>query len=211
MPFAPPMANQSGQDEECDHRNANPGDGRKHRERWRGDEQREGRRDANGRTRQVTGTPGQPHVMHPLIVFENSDDTTKGNTPQRVSADVNRFEAKADNRARVFLAPENSGAFGKGCAGRASRYRRAMGKGKWTRWGRGSAEGYGFALGDILRYGVVRVRAIGGDRYEARLNEGMLLGSFATLGEAKAAVEAHARQEMAKAQADFAKMGRRAK
>ena len=81
-----------------------------------------------------------------------------------------------------------------------------MGKGEWTRWGRGSAEGYGFEIGDMLRYGVTRVRAIGGDRYEARLNEAMLIGSFATVDEAKAAVEAHARQEMAKAQADFAKI-----
>jgi hypothetical protein len=81
-----------------------------------------------------------------------------------------------------------------------------MGKGEWTRWGRGSAEGYGFDIGDILRYSVTRVRAIGGDRFEARLNAAMLVGSFATLDEAKAAVEAHARQEMAKAQADFAKI-----
>ena len=79
-----------------------------------------------------------------------------------------------------------------------------MGKGNWTRWGRGSAERYGFEIGDILRYGVVRVRAIGGDRYEARLNEGMLVGSFTALNEAYAAVEAHVRQEIAKANADFA-------
>jgi hypothetical protein len=58
----------------------------------------------------------------------------------------------------------------------------------------------------MLRYNVSRVRAIGGDRYEARLNAAMLVGSFATLDEAKAAVEAHARQEMAKAQEDFAVM-----
>jgi hypothetical protein len=80
-----------------------------------------------------------------------------------------------------------------------------MGRGEWTRWGRGSAEGHGFEIGDILRYSVTRVRAIGGDRFEARLNAAMLIGSFATVDEAKAAVDAHARQEMAKAQADFAK------
>lgn len=67
-----------------------------------------------------------------------------------------------------------------------------MVKGEWSRWGRGSAEGYGFEIGDILRYSVTRVRAIGGDRYEARLNAAMLVGSFATLDEAEEAVEASA-------------------
>jgi hypothetical protein len=110
-------------------------------------------------------------------------------------------------RARVLLARQNSEAFAAGCVNHEARYRLAMGKGKWTRWGRGSAEGYGFEIGDMLRYIVTRVRAIGGDRYEARLNAAMLVGSFVTLDEAKAAVEAHARQAMAKAQADFAKMG----
>jgi hypothetical protein len=92
------------------------------------------------------------------------------------------------------------------CGARPLRYRFNMGQGEWTRWGQGSAEGYGFEIGDLLRYAVIRVRAIGGDRYGARVNAAILVGSFATLDEAKAAVEAHSRHEMAKTQADFAKM-----
>jgi hypothetical protein len=57
VPFAPPLPDHPGQDKESNRRNANPGERRKHRKCWRGHAQCEGRRDANGRTRQVPGTP----------------------------------------------------------------------------------------------------------------------------------------------------------
>ena len=67
-------------------------------------------------------------------------------------------------------------------------------KDRWTRWGRGSCEGYGLELGSLLRFGVTRYRAglDGPESWGVSLN-GKSLGSFETFEAATAHAEREAR------------------
>ena len=75
-----------------------------------------------------------------------------------------------------------------------------MGYGKWTRWGRGSCEGYGLQIGDALRGQVAR-NANG--RWRASVSQADL-GEHATREDAKAAVEVRINGEMTKILEDWA-------
>jgi hypothetical protein len=75
-----------------------------------------------------------------------------------------------------------------------------MGYGKWTRWGRGSCEGYSLQIGDALRGQVVR-RHDG--RWGATLNT-TDLGEHRQRAEAQAAVEQRIDSEMSKISEDWA-------
>lgn len=74
-----------------------------------------------------------------------------------------------------------------------------MGYGKWTRWGRGSCEGYSLQIGDALRGQVAR-------RHDGRLHaslNGTDLGEHRERAEAQAAVEQRIDHEMQKISEDW--------
>jgi hypothetical protein len=72
--------------------------------------------------------------------------------------------------------------------------------GKWTRWGRGSAHGYGLQFGNIMRFSVV----LNDGAWKASLNT-IELGLFASVEEAKEKVEHEARSHMRLALEDWEK------
>jgi hypothetical protein len=74
-----------------------------------------------------------------------------------------------------------------------------MGYGTWTRWGRGSCEGYSLQIGDALRGQISRGID---DRWAASLTN-MDLGKHATKEAAQAAVENRIAQEMTKILEDW--------
>ena len=75
-----------------------------------------------------------------------------------------------------------------------------MGYGKWSRWGRGSCEGYSLQIGDALR-GQISRRLDG--RWHASLNT-TDLGEHREKAEARAAVERRIELEMQKISEDWA-------
>jgi hypothetical protein len=75
-----------------------------------------------------------------------------------------------------------------------------MGYGKWTRWGRGSCEGYSLQIGDALRGQASRDSD---GRWAASLTN-TDLGRHTTKEEAKAAVETRIGIEMTKILEDWA-------
>jgi hypothetical protein len=80
-----------------------------------------------------------------------------------------------------------------------------MGHGIWTRWGRGSCEGWSLDIGDTIRCQVVR----GLDHFDrpttwrAASNDGEF-GEFATRDLAMAEVEFRIRQRMVRVMEDWA-------
>lgn len=79
-----------------------------------------------------------------------------------------------------------------------------MGRGKWTRWGRGSCEGWSLWIGDVLRGQIApRLDAIGQPAcWRASVNQ-TELGDYATREEAMARVEEAVRFQMGEALADW--------
>lgn len=66
-----------------------------------------------------------------------------------------------------------------------------MARGKWSRWGRGSCEGYSLDLGSLINFSVIR-KSSGGpvpDHFEAT-SHSCRIDSFPTASEAKAYIEA---------------------
>ena len=77
-------------------------------------------------------------------------------------------------------------------------------KDRWSRWGRGSCEGYGLELGELLRFGVTRHQTDGGqgELWGVNLN-GKSLGSFENFEAATAFAEKHARSLLEPAWQDW--------
>lgn len=70
---------------------------------------------------------------------------------------------------------------------------RQMGWGKWSRWGRGSCEGYGLDIGHLLRFSIVANT----DRTLWRVSlNAQEIASCASFDEAIAAAESEARRQM---------------
>lgn len=67
---------------------------------------------------------------------------------------------------------------------------------RWSRWGRGLAEGYSLEFGVLIRCDVEPVK--GGERWSARMNRGYL-GEFATIEEAQIRCEQEALQQLRQA------------
>lgn len=80
-----------------------------------------------------------------------------------------------------------------------------MGRGIWTRWGRGSCEGWGLAIGDVLRCGVVRglIRIDRPTLWRADINA-VELGDYPTREQAMQRVEERVTADMRAALADWA-------
>ncbi|MBL8552220.1 MAG: hypothetical protein JNJ73_19685 [Hyphomonadaceae bacterium] len=77
-------------------------------------------------------------------------------------------------------------------------------KDRWSRWGRGSCEGYGLELGALLRFGVTR-HQMGSEQNElwgVDLN-GKSLGRFESFEAATAFAEDHARALLEPAWAEW--------
>ena len=72
---------------------------------------------------------------------------------------------------------------------------------RWSRWGRGSCEGYGLEFGTLLRFSVVRNMGLP-ESWRADLNA-KLLGVFGTFDDAIAHVEREARTEIEQVVADW--------
>jgi hypothetical protein len=84
-----------------------------------------------------------------------------------------------------------------------------MGQGTWTRWGRGSCEGWSLWLGDIVR-GQIRRGIDVPPTWSASFNS-TDLGDYATRDEAMARVEEAVVRSMGEAMADWAIFRPRAK
>ncbi len=67
-----------------------------------------------------------------------------------------------------------------------------MGKGKWTRWGRGSCEGYGLEIGNALRASVSR----NGDGVWRTSINAVGHGNFTTMEQAKKRIEEAIRDDV---------------
>jgi hypothetical protein len=79
-----------------------------------------------------------------------------------------------------------------------------MGRGTWTRWGRGSCEGYGLAIGDLLRCGARRgLDQIGKPATWMADVNAVELGEFPSRDEAMQRVEERVISSMRDALADW--------
>ena len=67
-----------------------------------------------------------------------------------------------------------------------------MGKGKWTRWGRGSCEGYGLEIGNALRASISRDSQ---GAWRTSINA-VSHGDFATMEQAKKRIEETIRDDV---------------
>lgn len=80
-----------------------------------------------------------------------------------------------------------------------------MGRGHWTRWGRGDCEGHSLWLGDLVRGQVVR--NLGEPpTWRASVNQ-TDLGAYRSVDQAKAVVEDHVIRDMRMALEDWTRFG----
>ena len=80
-----------------------------------------------------------------------------------------------------------------------------MGSGKWTRWGRGSCEGWSLELGDTIRCQVVRGLDRPGMPATWRAGSNLIeFGDFPTRDEAMDRIERDVRERMRRISEDWA-------